>query len=214
MAISSNNETDYMFDTHSLDMAFRGSRDYLQGADIYDQVLAKLGQQVPEGPVMVQYHSFSRTQLDLVGPVGDVAPWRACPNYRGEIRFGAQNEATYIALMASDRPITERTRCNEDEVVSTASVDVESRTATLPFPSVATTMEMVVFLNKQLHFKVLPQVKEKWLFVKLELSRRLPQAGERELKLEIKHVLGNRFTKAMIVIDDQSFGYITFATLQ
>lgn len=203
-----------MLETHSLDMAFRGSRDYLQGADIYDQVLAKLGQQLPEGPVMVQYHSFLRTQLDLLGPVNDVTPWRAFPNYRGEIRFGAQNEATSIILMASERPITERSSCNEDEVVRTASVDVESRTATLPFPGVATTMEMIVFLNKQLHFKVLPQVKEKWLFVKLELSRRLPEKGERELKLEMKQVLGSRFTRVMIVIDDQCFGYITFATLQ
>lgn len=75
-------------------------------------------------------------------------------------------------------------------------------------------MEMVVFLNKQLHFQVLPEVKEKWLFVRLELNQRLPETGERELKLVLRQVLGNRFTKTEILIDDVSYGFIIFSTNQ
>ena len=75
-------------------------------------------------------------------------------------------------------------------------------------------MEMVVFLNKQLHFQTLPDVKEKWLFVRLELRQRLPLTGERELKLVLKQVLGNRFTKTEIFIDEVSYGFIIFSTNQ
>lgn len=195
-----------------LDLTFRGSRDYLQGADIYEGMLKAGQDQIPTGPIHIQYHTLLHKQPDLILSQEPVTHWRKEPAYRGEVRFGKAEGYLYAVLLESDRPVDVRVPCNESEVVKTAVVDVPARTATLPFPSVGTPMEKVVFLNKQLHFKVLPDIKEKWLFVKLELTEALPPTGEKEMKLILKQNLGNRFTRTEIVIDDKSFGYITFST--
>lgn len=197
-----------------MDIPFRGKRDYLQGADLYQFIVDRVGGDLPEGPLQLQFHTLLRRQGELLVGVDEVASWRKRPEYRGEGRFGPPGEARQVVLVETDAEVAERKLCNESEVVKGAEVDVADRSAVLAFPSGGTPMEMVVFLNKQLHFQVLPEVKEKWLFVRLELNQRLPETGERELKLVLRQVLGNRFTKTEILIDDVSYGFIIFSTNQ
>jgi hypothetical protein len=197
-----------------MDIPFRGARDYLQGADLY-QFMVECGEaELPAGPVQLQFHSLLRRQGELLVGVDDVASWRKREEYRGEGRFGPPEQARYVVLVETLSEVVNRKACNESEVVKGALVKVAEKSAVLAFPSGGTPMEMVVFLNKQLHFQTLPDVKEKWLFVRLELRQRLPLTGERELKLVLKQVLGNRFTKTEIFIDEVSYGFIIFSTNQ
>lgn len=198
--------------SHQLDLSFRGSRDYLQGADLYQGMLEVEAANFPPSPIQIQYHSLLHHQPDLVWSTENLTALRKAPAYRGEARFGTGDQQINAVLLESDRPISRRVECNEKEVVASAQVDVPAKTAVLPFPSVGTPMEMVVFLNKQLHFQVLPHVTEKWLFVKLDLKEALPQTGEKQLTLILRQILGDRFTRAEILIDDKSFGFITFST--
>lgn len=196
---------------HPLDLPFRGSRDYLQGADIYEKMLEEGKEIFPAGPLQIQFHTLLRRQPDMIWSQDSLTEWRNNPAYRGEAHFGPAKAGMNVVLLESERPITQRKECNEKDVVAASQVDVASKTATLPFPCCGTPMEMVVFLNKQLHFQVLPQVKEKWLFVKLDLSEALPEGNE-QLILVMKQVLGNRFTRTEILVDGKSFGFITFST--
>ena len=197
-----------------MDIPFRGARDYLQGADLYQFMVDRAGEELPLGPVQLQFHTLLKKQGELLVGVDDVAEGRKCPEYRGEGRFGLPGEAKHVVLVETEGEVMERKVCNESEVVKGAVVNVVERWAELSFPSEGTPMEMVVFLNKQLHFQTLPEVKEKWLFVRLELRQRLPETGERELKLVLKQVLGNRFTKTEILIDGVSYGFMIFSTNQ
>jgi len=193
---------------------FRGTRDYLQGADLYQFIVDRVGGALPAGPVQLQFHSLLRRQGELLVGVEEIASWRKRPEYRGEGRFGPPMESRYVVLVESESTVADRKECNESEVVMGAQVNLAERSAVLAFPSGGTPMEMVVFLNKQLHFQTLPEVKEKWLFVRLELNERLPTTGERELKLVLRQVLGKRFTKTEILIDEVSYGFIIFSTNQ
>jgi uncharacterized protein YecE (DUF72 family) len=195
-----------------LSLPYRGARDYLQGADLVENLLSVCGAEMPDGPLLVQFHTLLKVQPDLLVDVEDMAEARKLPGFCAEARFGTAAEPRYAVWLASERAVTERKVCNEAEVAAAAVVDVAGRSAVLPFPSPGTPMEMIVFLNKQLHFQVLPQVKAKWLFVKLELKQRLPEKGERELKLVLRQVLGERFTKAEILIDGVSYGAMIFST--
>ena len=203
-----------MGDIRQLEFNFRGARDYLQGADLYDTVVRELGRELPEGPVSAQFHSFLRTQPDVVMGVQNVSQWRTRSDYRGEMRFGEGSNAVTLVLLASARPISKRLECNEKEVVQGAKVDSSHKSARLPMPVEATPMEATVFLNKVLHFALLPEVREKWLFVRLELNQRLPDRAADQLELRLKQVLCGRFTRVAILIDGQEYGHITFSTLK
>lgn len=203
-----------MVQTHPLQLAFRGGRDYLQGADLYQALVDFFGDRMPPGPLTLVFHQFLRHQPDVVWPVEDLLDWRARSDYRGELRAGSGEAMLRAVLLESERPVTERRACNEAEVVAAAEVDAAERRARLAFPCPGTVMEMTVFLNKQLHFQVLPEVKEKWLFVKLESDGVLPGTGGRELTLELAQVLGNRFTRARIAVDGKPCGHISFSTLK
>lgn len=201
-----------MNQTLHLDLAFRGSRDYLQGADIYGAMIEKGGGLLPEGGAAIQFHTLLRKQPDLICSTEPLTHLRQQAEYRGEGVFASGEAKMNVVLLESERPVDERVPCNEKEVVATASVDVEKREAVLPFPNTGNFMEMTVFLNKQLHFKVLPDVMEKWLFVKLELTNSRVTKGQGEMKLVMKQVLGRRFTRTEIFVDGKSAGHITFST--
>lgn len=211
--MSTTNNGPFMTYSHPLDLSFRGLRDYLHGDDIYEGMLKAVQDERPAGPLQIQYHSLLRQQPDLICSKEPLTHLRKDPAYRGEARFGTGDDSLYGALMESDRPITSRFECNEPEVVKTAIVDIATRSATLPFPNVGLTIEMAIFLNKKLHFTLLPEIK-RWLFVKLELNEALPATGQSEMTLIQKQNLGNRFTRSEILIDGKSFGYISFSTVK
>ena len=195
-----------------LNLPFRGARDYLHGTDLYHRIMEAVGGGLPDGPLHWQFHSLLRKQPDLILDVDGMAEWRQRPDYRGEGKLGGPGGAKYLVMLESDRPVEGRKDCNEKEVVREAVVDTGERSVGLLNPSVGTAVENVVFLNKLLHFKVLPEVVASWLFVKLELNRRLPTAIDREMKLVMRQILGNRFTKTEILIGGSSYGFIVFST--
>jgi len=145
--------------------------------------------------------------------VEEVASWRKQPEYRGEGRFGPPGDMRQVVLVETECEVSGRKECNERGVAA-ARVNVAGRKAVLPSQEVGSVVERVVFLNKWLHSEVLSGVVGQWLFAKLELSKRLPSAVERELKLVLRQVLGNRFTKTEILIDEVSYGFIIFSTNQ
>jgi hypothetical protein len=199
-------------ETIELNLPFRGTRGYLHGTDLYNEMMKVGGERLPDGPMHWQFHALLRKQPDLVLDVEELAEWRLRPNYRGEGRFGVRENARSVVMVESERPVVERKDCNEVEVVSGAVVEISERTAFLPRAAVGDAIEKVVFLNKHLHFKVLPGVVEPWLFAKLELKWRLAVTAIDEVKLVLRQVLGNRFTKTEIFVNELSCGFIIFST--
>lgn len=197
-----------------MDIPFRGKRVYLHGTDIYQFIVDLTLGNPSEGPFQLQFHSLLRGQGELLVEVEDLASWRKRPEYRGEGRFGPPGDMRQVVLVETDREVSGRKECNEREVAAEAKVDVAGRTAVLPSQEAGSVVERVVFLNKRLHSEVLTGVVGQWLFAKLELNKRLPSMVERELKLVLRQVLGNRFTKTEILIDDVSYGFIIFSTNQ
>lgn len=197
-----------------MDIPFRGRRDYLHGTDIYEFMMNLNAGGRRDGPVQLQFHTLLRRQGELLVGVEEMASWRKRPEYRGEGRFRIDGAFQQVILVETEQPVNRRKECNEAEVTAEGEIDVVSRSGVLRARSTGSMVERVVFLNKQLHAKVLPEVTGQWLFAKIELNRPLPKASECELKLVLRQVLGNRFTKAEIFIDDVSYGFIIFSTNQ
>ena len=203
-----------MTETHPLDLPFRGERTYLHGTDLHQAILAAVGERRPAGPVSITYHSLLRHQPDLVCSRDSLRELRDNPAFRGEIRFGTGTDVLHAALLESDRPVRARKPCNETEVVAAARLDAEDRSARLQQPQTGCPIEMLVFLNKHLHVRLLPELSPKWLFARLELTEALPAQPPQEVVVQLKQVLAGRFTRSELFLDGRRAGSISFSTPQ
>lgn len=214
LAEPSTKERIRMNQTLPLELTFRGERTYLHGTDLYQGILAALGDTAPPGPVSLTFHSLLKNQPDLIFGAEDLRQLREDPTFRGELRLGSRDALVHAALMESTRPVTLRRPCNEVDVTTTAVVDEAGKFASIHEPQTGCPIEQVVFLNKHLHLHLLPHLSPKWLFARLELTTPLPQQSPRSLKVVLKQVLGNRFTRSEVLFDDLRVGHISFSTPQ
>jgi hypothetical protein len=203
-----------MTHTYPLELPFRGERNYLHGTDLYQAITTVLGSAVAAGPLSLTFHSLLQNQPDLVCSAQSLRHLREDAAFRGELRFGSGEQTLNAVLMESLRPVAQRKACNENEVAAAAAVDETERTAVLELPNIGTPIELVVFLNKHMHLRLLPHLSPKWLFARLELSAPLPAEPPAKLFIQIKQVLGSRFTRSDIFWDGQKAGSISFSTPQ
>ncbi|SKA92831.1 hypothetical protein SAMN02745166_01984 [Prosthecobacter debontii] len=203
-----------MMSRYPLELPFRGERSYLHGTDLYQSVVGAVGDDLPQGPFSMMFHSLLRQAPDLICSRESLRQWREDPAFRGELRFGSAENTLHAVLLESDRPVTERKLCNENEVAAAAEVDESAKTAKLLHPRIGVPIEQVVFLNKHLHLKLLPHLSPKWLFARLELESSLPPVCADSLEVVLKQVLGNRFTRSDILLDGKRYGTISFSTPQ
>lgn len=197
---------------HSLDLTFRGNRDYLHGTDVYTSLVNLYPNEAGSSAISLSFHSQIFTQIDFVGTApGTNVPEQDQPAFRGRVSIGTGSTAVHGVLMESDRPVTARRPCNERSVIAAAMVDTEKRCARLQPEVEADAIDQVVFLNKQLHQVALPASSTPWLFARLELKHALPQPGAGGFEVQINQVLGGRFTRSSIHLNEEFLGNIYFA---
>lgn len=201
-----------MKQSHPLDLAFRGKRSYIHGTDVYTFIVSQIRKQEGDGAISLSFHSQIFRQLDLI-PASEshIATQRESTRFRGDVRIGRGAEAQCWMLMESSREVAMRLPCREADVVATAMVDPNARTATLPSNSAGTPIEQVVFLNKHLHLLALPAPATQWLFARLELRRALPESTTGEVTVKLNQVLGGRFTRSSISWGGEPIGNIYFS---
>jgi hypothetical protein len=201
-----------MEQSHPLDLAFRGKRSYIHGTDVYTSIVSLIREQEGNGAISLSFHSQILRQPDLIPATeSQISSQRESTSFRGDVRIGKGAEAQYWMLMESSREVGMRLPCREAEVVATAMVDAEARTATLPASCAGTPIEQVVFLNKQLHLLALPAPATQWLFARLELRRALPDSTTGEVAVKLNQVLGGRFTRSSISWSGEPIGNIYFS---
>jgi hypothetical protein len=200
-----------MTQTYALELPFRGERTYLHGTDLYQ---AALDSTLLAGPLSLTFHSLLKNQPDLVCSTESLRHMREDPAFRAELRLGSGTGALHAVLLESSRPITERKVCNESDVAAPAVVDEAARSAVLNAPTIGKPIEQIVFLNKHLHLRLLPQLSSKWLFARLDLSAPIPVEPPKKIIIELRQVLGNRFTRSEIFWDNTKVGSISFSTPQ
>ena len=201
-----------MEQSHPLDLAFRGKRSYIHGTDIYTSIVSLIREQEGDGAISLSFHSQILRQPDLIpASESQIAAQRESLSFRGDVRMGKGAEAQCWMLMESSREVVMRLPCQEAQVLATARVDADVRTATLPARSAGTPIEQVVFLNKHLHLLALPAPATQWLFARLELRRALPESTIGEVTVKLNQVLGGRFTRSSISWSGESLGNIYFS---
>jgi hypothetical protein len=195
----------------SLDLPFRGDRDYLQGAAIYDAVIEATLAVFPDSTNAggtIAFHRLLPTQPDLwlVGPQDD-SPAPAAP----ATSFGLGGPYGRIRgwLLGSTRPVSRREAFDE-EVIRAASELTGEKIALLRDPG-CTPIEAAVALTKFLHYAVLPMPGRKWLFTRLDFARPLRASDLTGMAVALRSNIHGRVTRSDLSSANGALGSIYFS---
>lgn len=189
-----------------LEIAFKGDRNYLHGTDLLAASEALLRQHAGEGFIshFVARSFATRTPYLEVGQTQDERSSFASGKFRVECR-----DEIAFTLHEGTEPVTGRYPFDEAGLLSDACIDVERGTGTMAARTGFSPIEQVIALNKKLQYAVAPDVKGKWVFVRLDLKQPLsPDASEYSMRL--KRIISGRFSTSLIQLDGTDVGSIQF----
>lgn len=190
-----------------LELKYKGARDYLQGPDIYNETLAWLTSQKDEvKDIDFTFHRLARHQLKAVAgaaPEGS-EPVAVCAFTSGGVRERAH-------LVETEQAVTGRYPYPEDEIVSSMELDLAARKGVLRGEAAYSDIEVWVAMTKVLHYKVFPQLKGKWLFVRGRFPRYVRHSAASERTLVIAASFNDKLTRSEAWLDGVKVGEIYFS---
>lgn len=198
------------FETVPLELAYKGSRAYLHGTDMYNAIMEYMGHAMPQhvrGPLKMVMHEFARNQVDLLYSVGA----ERCPRpENARLEFSLADDVSGW-LSETDRPVRSNCPYPENEIVAGSRIEGQAITAA-PGTSFSA-IEVLVSLTKHLHSTLRPGPAG-WAFTRLELQRPLEDRDKDNLQVEILHALGNRLTKSAVRTGNIPLGHIYFSAVE
>ncbi len=195
----------------SVELKFKGSRDYLHGTDVYECAVDVLRQRWPaiDGRCRFAFHRMTRVPLSAIidtFAVGVARPGNCVAEMH--VTGGAAQASVWFVERGGD--VGGRYPYDEEAVVRDCTIKGNRIALTSPPPS-RTMVEIVVAMTKQLHNAVsLPQ-KGKWLFTRLDLKRLFDPADAPMLSVTLVSPARAAVTRSDIASGSQQLGSIYFS---
>jgi hypothetical protein len=195
----------------SLNLKFKGERDYLQGPDILNETMLWLEQNhVPQkiSKIDFSFHRMARNGLAL-----HVEKKDSLGEPVAECSYLSGTEARHVYLYESGNPITERYPYDESLICKDFNINVAEKSGSLKTDLPFTDIEIWVSLTKALHQKTLPEIKGKWLFVRGRFPFYERSSRGTEKHLHIAANFQNRLTRTVLTSNADFSGEIFFSTI-
>jgi hypothetical protein len=192
-------------------LGFRGDRNYLQGADIYEAVLdavATVGMGNVCGSVSLILKKFAESQLDIAvcgGHDPDLPPVSPA----GVFRIGLSEGFACGWLSVSSREVT--TRFPYEEAAILDATRISGRVAKIENDPGYSAIEIAIAMTKQLHNVLYSAPTQRWIFSRLEIARPLTQSDVESMTIEVIHNLSDRLTKSLVATRQEQLGHIYFS---
>lgn len=185
-----------------LDFKFKGDREYIHGTDFYSHIVSGLSSFKLGYLSKLQFKKFTDKQCSLIlGANANNSDVIA----EGLWKSGSRSINFYI--IEKNEPVIERYFFDEDGLVSSAKFLKDSISNS--FNSKFSLIENIVALTKNLHCKLFPSQKGRWVFAQISLRQALPNQCK-EIYIYNTHHLANKFTKNKIHLDGDEIGEIRF----
>ncbi len=192
---------------------FKGSRNYVQGPDIYTCLLDAIKENFDSYPLQIR-GSFHR----LLSDNGILHIYCDNEEFDQELFYAYfillfKNEAFYAGLSSAETPIGSGTSYEYDEADVLSGMSFDEQTVRLAFKPAFTYMEQIVAMTKWLHQKLYPEVKQKWLFTKFRLQDKIDPRlfPGRELVVKAGKNFRNMLTQNMLALNSEPIGDIWFS---
>ena len=191
--------------------SYKGQRNYLQGADIYNEIIKQVGRQYYGkmlNGIMLTFHSIAHNDCDLILAESDEIidkPLQGIANF--EVRFDKGKVTGW--LIETNRSVNTKTVFEEERIE--AVCEIKGQTIILTGETGYTAIEEAVSMTKKLHNCIFPSKNKRWLFTKIDLTRILKDNDASFLSITNNHNFNNRLTKNEIFSHGEPIGYIYFS---
>lgn len=190
------------------ELKFKGGREYLHGTDIFNETLAWLGSQGKEiRDIDFAFHRLATHQIEaMLGDSEGIEPAAVCS-------FTSNGVRERVSLVETDQVVAERYPYPEDEIVREMEFDIGDRLGVLRGTTTYSDIEVWVAMTKALHYKVFPQFKGKWLFVRGRFPHYACHSEAQERTLTIAALFNDKLTRSEALLDGVKVGEIYFSII-
>lgn len=191
-----------------LNLEFKGSRNYIQGPDIYNAVLAMLEVEANEQLFAIDFafHRMASSNLEMFAgdPPEGGDPVAVCV-------FTVSGKKERVYVLEIDEPIAGRRPYPEDEIIRGLDIDLDARSCSLLGTPSYSDIEVWVAMTKALHQKAFPELKGKWLFVRGRFDKYERASASTDRRLVIKACFNNKLTRSEAILSGEKVGDIFFS---
>lgn len=197
---------------HKFECVFKGDRDYLQGADIFNAVREWLLLRHRPADVRRLDLSFRRLTSQRLEILDHVCPQGRPPV--ATVSCEVDGQVLRLWLFECGDMVQQRVPYDESRMTQGLEVDLAGRAARSEVFSPFSEMETWVALTKALHKACLPEVKARWVFARIVLPRGLdwPLDGVRQLIIEANW--HHRLTRTRLERGGQRVGDMYFSVVE
>lgn len=196
--------------TNTITPCFKGERQYITGADIYNLSISYLLsiEQKSFLNIDLSFHQLTSSNLNLL-------PKEKFDTDQNEVALlkikTKTSEKSYFIVETGEQ-VNCRLPFDEESIVKASSFDPEEKLITLERFQQFTFIEKAVALNKSLLKQIYPEVKGKWYFVKIKLfGKTLENLNPSKITLKFRKNLNFKITDSMIFADHEKVGSIYFS---
>ncbi|WP_029406895.1 hypothetical protein [Thiomicrorhabdus sp. Milos-T2] len=187
-----------------LSFCFKGSRNYVQGADIVSELL-KLFADQNISDIDLKFNGITQTNLSLMEGLENL-------DAKVNIRLKEAGEEKSYQLVENDETIECSYEYDEDEIITNCQLDLANQQIILKQSTGFTLCENFVAMNKYLLQSLFLEAKGKWYFTRLEQSRIIEDDALITVRL-IKN-FNFRLTKSDILVGNECIGSVYFTMVK
>lgn len=198
-----------------LTFCFKGSRDYVQGGDIFNEVIQIIkSREECQSNLNIDLimRNVLRTNANLffVEKTDD----NSYKLVNATINISCNTNRYEMILVENDIPINQRNDYFEEEIIKSVLFNEDEKSISLGKSNYYTVIERIIALNKVLLNKLFPNHGRKWYFVKIKLRNwDINMNDSASLKLVFKKNLDFKLTDTIISVEGEQVGNIYFSLI-
>lgn len=197
-----------------LDVPYKGNRDYVYASDLFKIILDKFVEHKIMDIEDIDYSihsilknkvSFSLFSLEEDEKIDEQADVR--------INFKSNNKKYVGLINENDFLITERTIYEENEIFINSTINESDSSIELNVTySKYTNLDVFTSMNKRLLTEIRPDIKGKWLSVRLQLKNLSGLMEERNhYKVKLIKIFNNKYSRSYLFNDNKKIGNLYFS---
>lgn len=196
--------------TKTLDIPLKGSRDYIQGPDLFNAAFETLVEEAggPSGDFEIAFHRMAHRQVELIWDTQD-GPKDAFALGSRSIEGGR----TRYWMREIEIPLSDRQPYPEDEIVAQMRFDEALSEAQLDTAFPYSDMELWVSMIKALHQRRFVEAAGKWVFARAKLKTYDTGHAPAPLRATMAATLGTKLTRNEVYLNDEKIGDVFFALM-
>ncbi len=191
-----------------VEFSYKGDRDYVQGPDIFNCVVAEIADEGIED-MKLSFHGLVTHNVCSLFVSDDEDELSSVHDVKAKGYLFGKGQPKYFALSESVSIDRKKVVSNYDEELIRNKAKYSDSKVLFSSSSEYSYMEVVVALTKLMHQKQFPEAKGKWIFTRLELQKNINNYSA--IEIDLKHNFQYRLTKSEIVVDGEPVGFIYFS---